>query len=160
MRGRNFFLHRSRESLRHPRDRGVVAGVVNPSSALLGPHESGAPQERHVVGHGGLGESDLRLDVARAEPALIASDQIAAGAPFRLQEVEDLQARRIAERLAHEDDVDLRLHAGSPRCISTALEGHAERNSMDCCTSAGADARSRAAKPSRGKNSAAVSVRR
>src|SRR5689334_5121317 len=148
-----FVSDRLREESGEPRDRGLVARIEDPAAALLGDHEPGAAQQAHVVRDGGLGEADRPLDVARAETLLVARDQVAAGLPLRLQQLEDLQPRRIAECLAGGDEIELRRtrHAPSLACIITALAGHAVRNSSDCRSDSGARPRSSTAKPKRGK---------
>src|SRR5438552_18412334 len=48
---------------------------------------------------GRLGQTDGPLDVAGAETALLPRDQVAAGLPARPQQIQDLQPRRIPQRL-------------------------------------------------------------
>ena len=61
-----------------------------------------------MVRHRRLRQADRPLDVARAQPPLVAGDQVAAGPSPRLQQLEDLQPRRIAQRLAGGHDVEPR----------------------------------------------------
>ena len=88
-----------------PRERGLVAPIEHPAAPLLGLDEAGAAEQPHVMRDGRLGEAHGRLDVAGAEPPLVAGDELAAGLAARPQQIQDLQTRRVAERL--EDDHQL-----------------------------------------------------
>ena len=58
-----------------------------------------------MVRHGCLRKPDGLLDVAGAQPPFVQCDQPARGLTPRLQELEDFQARRIAEGLEDRDEV-------------------------------------------------------
>src|ERR1700730_12548663 len=104
------FLHRFGHCLRQPREGGLIPPVKDPAPSLLGVREAGTPQEVHMVRNRGLREPDRLLDIAGAKPPLFARDEVAAGFAASAQQLENLQPRRISERLENGDEVFRALH--------------------------------------------------
>src|SRR5712691_9132680 len=132
------FLNRLGDHLRESYQGGLVPPVKHPAPSLLGDHEAGTPQEVHVMRNRRLREADCLLDVAGAQPALFPRDEVAAGLPASAQQLENLQTRRVSERL--EDGYEL---FGPPhisitidvsifgvKCVKTA--GRPRLRSGDC----------------------------
>src|SRR5258706_5108079 len=97
-----------RDGLRQAGEGGLVAAVMHPAPPLLRADEPRAAKKTDVVGDRRLGKADRPLDVAGAQGRLLARDSIATAHPARPQELQDLQPRRIPERLESQGQIHRR----------------------------------------------------
>src|SRR5439155_11308729 len=104
------FLDRLSDSFRESCQGGFVPPVKHPAPSLLGVHEAGTPEQIHMMGDRRLREPDRLLDIAGAEPPLLARDELAAGFASSAQQLENLQPRRISERLENGNEIFGTLH--------------------------------------------------
>src|SRR5438445_4685536 len=119
--GANVFSDRLRDGLRAAREGGLVAAVMHPATPLLRADEPRATQKADVMRDRSLGEPDRPLDVAGAEARLLARDEVATAHPARPQQLQDLQPRRIPERLESQRQIHCLRHTSINLDISNLV---------------------------------------